>query len=91
MSNQPVVIENETKVFYTVHVNEVLFVTQYNARERYVKVSDGKTNYYNQKNPLEFEKLEHAKKAAELCGGMIKKHIIHTLATETIEEVNINE
>ena len=91
MSNQPVVIKNETNVFYTVHVNDILFVTRFNDNERYVKISDGKTNYRDQRYPVEFEKLERAKTAAQLCDGKIKKHSIHILATETIEEVNINE
>jgi hypothetical protein len=91
MSNQPVVVENQTKTFYTVVINEKLFVCRFKADENSVKISDGKSAYVGVKKPVEFSKLETAKKAAGLCGGTIRKHTIHLLATETIEEVNANE
>jgi hypothetical protein len=91
MSNQPVVVENKTKVFYTVLVNEKLFVCGYNTDENTVRVSDGKSIYSNYKKPAEFSNLNRAKEAAELCAGTIRQHTIHLLATETIEEVNANE
>jgi hypothetical protein len=91
MNTKPVVIENETKTFYTVVINHDLFVCRYKADENSVKISNGKSAYSNVKKPAEFINLEKAKKAAGLCGGTIKKHTIHLLATETIEEVNANE
>jgi hypothetical protein len=91
MSNQPVVIENQTKTFYTVVINEKLFVCKFKADENTVKISDGKSVYTNVKKPAEYNNLERAKEAAELCGGTIRKHTIHLLATVTIEEVIVNE
>jgi hypothetical protein len=91
MSNQPVVVENQTKIFYTVSINEKFFVCGYNADENTVRISDGKSIYSNFKKPAEFSNLEKAERAAGLCGGTIRKHTIHLLATETIEEVNASE
>ncbi|WP_456273599.1 hypothetical protein [Bacillus sp. AK031] len=78
-------LANKTSVYYTVKVSEDYLVSYYDYPMDQVVVSSA------HENPYCFHNLDYAKNAAEIVKGKIIKHTSHTIETEELEEVIIDE
>lgn len=85
MDKDSKVLLNKMDVFFTVHGKENMIVTVNNG-DKYIGLGiEGKDH------PERFENLSYAKSVADVISGTIKKHTIHKIHTEEIEEVIVNE
>jgi hypothetical protein len=78
-------LTNKTSVYYTVHLSEEYLVAFYDYPMDRIIISSKK------EQPYTFNKLDSAKRAAEIVKGKVVKHTSHTIETEETEEVNIND
>ncbi|MCM3598979.1 hypothetical protein M4D55_24900 [Metabacillus idriensis] len=86
MDKDSKVLHNQMDVFFTVHGNGNMIVTLFNSERTYVGLGlEGKDH------PERFKNLSDARSVAGVISGTIKKHTIHKIHTEEIEEVIVNE
>ncbi|EZP75037.1 hypothetical protein H839_16093 [Parageobacillus genomosp. 1] len=86
MSKESKVLQNRTSIYFTVHLNEKFFVSGYKSSEGRYIISNG---LYDK--PYKFAELDNAREAANAVNGKVKKHTIHYIETEEIEEVSVSE
>jgi len=84
MNKDSKVLHNQMDVFFTVHGNGNMIVTVFSSK-KYIGLGIEGNDH-----PERFRNLDDAVSVATVINGTIKKHTIHKIHTEEIEEVTLN-